>query len=261
MSPRASSAEYLVGEIKRHKTGAALALAGVVGAAALAVTFWPRTPPVPPKVTGSTQITRDNRRKEALVTDGTRVYYSQFEAETYQVSVVGGEAIPLITGLQSTLVDVSPDGAELLLVSGRFSGGSHSAGLLFAQPVVGGSARLVGNQLASGAAWSPDRRQIALGSGSDVLIASADGSESRKLASVDGIVEELSWSPDASRIRFTAFNLKDYSSALWEVAADGSGLRALLPDWNRPSDECCGRWTQDGRYYVFQSTRNGATNI
>jgi dipeptidyl aminopeptidase/acylaminoacyl peptidase len=48
---------------------------------------------------------------------------------------------------------------------------------------------------------------------------------------------------------------------LWEVAADGSNLRPLLSGWNSSANECCGNWTADGRYFVFQSTRNRTTNI
>jgi len=45
------------------------------------------------------------------------------------------------------------------------------------------------------------------------------------------------------------------------MAADGSNLHLLLPGWNNPPDECCGNWTSDGKYYVFQSTRNQSTQI
>jgi Tol biopolymer transport system component len=36
---------------------------------------------------------------------------------------------------------------------------------------------------------------------------------------------------------------------------------ALLSGWNNPSQECCGNWTPDGKYFVFQSTRNGQMHI
>ena len=36
---------------------------------------------------------------------------------------------------------------------------------------------------------------------------------------------------------------------------DGSDAHPLLPGWNNPPAECCGRWTADGRYYIFQHTR------
>jgi Tol biopolymer transport system component len=35
----------------------------------------------------------------------------------------------------------------------------------------------------------------------------------------------------------------------------------LLPGWNQPPAECCGNWTPDGKYFVFQATRNGKTEI
>ena len=37
----------------------------------------------------------------------------------------------------------------------------------------------------------------------------------------------------------------------WEVRTDGSNLHQLLKGWHTPPSECCGRWTQGGRYYVF----------
>lgn len=30
----------------------------------------------------------------------------------------------------------------------------------------------------------------------------------------------------------------------------------MLPDWHLHRDECCGRWTADGKYFVFQSQGN-----
>jgi Tol biopolymer transport system component len=38
-------------------------------------------------------------------------------------------------------------------------------------------------------------------------------------------------------------------------------MHALFPGWNNPPAECCGKWTPDGKYYVFQSSREGASNI
>jgi Tol biopolymer transport system component len=49
--------------------------------------------------------------------------------------------------------------------------------------------------------------------------------------------------------------------SIWEVSADGKGLHPLLPHWNQPPTACCGNWTPDGKYFVFQATRNGKTEI
>lgn len=43
------------------------------------------------------------------------------------------------------------------------------------------------------------------------------------------------------------------SQSLWEVSATGAGLHPLLTRSQGAGDECCGRWTSDGRYFVFQS--------
>lgn len=48
---------------------------------------------------------------------------------------------------------------------------------------------------------------------------------------------------------------------LWEVPAEGGKLRQLLAGWNSTPSECCGNWTPDGSYYVFQSVRNGTVSI
>jgi len=38
-----------------------------------------------------------------------------------------------------------------------------------------------------------------------------------------------------------------------EVSVDGSGMHVLLPGWHNPPDECCGRWSTDEKYFLFQS--------
>jgi len=48
---------------------------------------------------------------------------------------------------------------------------------------------------------------------------------------------------------------------LWEFTFADNKLRPLLPDWTRPSAECCGNWTPDGKDYVFQSNRVEGSNI
>jgi len=51
------------------------------------------------------------------------------------------------------------------------------------------------------------------------------------------------------------------NSVLNDVASDGSDLHPMLPAWNREPRECCGTWTSDGKYFLFQSFREGRSNI
>ncbi|MGH9852467.1 MAG: TolB family protein, partial [Blastocatellia bacterium] len=119
----------------------------------------------------------------------------------------------------------------------------------------------LGNLLGHDAAWTPDGRQIVYANGSSLYLAKSDGTESRKFVTVEGRTYWPRWSPDGSRLRFTLTSTPQSTASLWEVAADGSNPHPLLPGWNNPANECCGNWTADGRYFVFQSTRNRSTNI
>ena len=49
--------------------------------------------------------------------------------------------------------------------------------------------------------------------------------------------------------------------SIWEVSANGTRLHEWLPNWNRPPTACCGNWTPNGKYFLFQAARNGKTEI
>jgi Tol biopolymer transport system component len=102
-------------------------------------------------------------------------------------------------------------------------------------------------------AWSPDGKRLAYANGSDLFLAESDGTEPHKLVSVTGSVLTPVWSPDGSELRFTVQDLKTGANSLWGVSAGGSNLRPVLPGWHNPPNECCAKWTTDGRYFVFQS--------
>jgi len=196
--------------------------------------------------------------------DGTRLYFSHMEVgdpvlavalaangEVSQFHLPSEIAAPLIGSL-------SPDGSRLLLHSHLQAEPEQP---LWIVPTLGGNARRVPNVLAHDATWMPDGRRLLVASGNDLTMIEADGSDPRKLATTPGVAFWLRWSPDGKRLRFTLKNPKRQTTELWEVLADGSNLRALLPGWNQPASECCGSWTSDGREFVFQSWHNGHTDI
>jgi Tol biopolymer transport system component len=122
--------------------------------------------------------------------------------------------------------------------------------------VLGGSPRRLGDITAQAAAWSPDGQTIVYADGSALFLANSDSGESHKLVSMPSSIFEPAWSPDGTTIRFRAGG--DFSSqgTLWEVSVKGKNPHPLLPGWRDPPSECCGKWTADGRYFVFQSQRN-----
>ena len=224
--------------------------------------------PLPaPRVSGYARITNDGAGKGgvfgAAVTDGSRIYFAEesaSESVIAQVSTAGGETALLpvpFTGPE--VLDISPSRSELLVAS-TYTGGAFRWPL-WVVPVPAGTPRRVGNVLTTGAAWSPDGREIAYITGQDLYRANTDGSGARKLTTLPRTAFWLRWSPDGSRLRMTLGNVIDRTGelAIWEVSADGTGLHALRP--NRPATECCGNWTPDGKYFVFQAARNGRTDI
>lgn len=49
---------------------------------------------------------------------------------------------------------------------------------------------------------------------------------------------------------------------MWEVKPDGSHLRQLFASWSSDHPHvCCGNWSRDGKYFIFQSTREGTANL
>ena len=128
-------------------------------------------------------------------------------------------------------------------------------------PLPGGSPRRIGDVLAQDATWFPDGRRILYGRESDLYVARSDGSQARKLLTVAGHAWWPRISPDGERIRFTVADPSTGAHSLWEASIDGTNLRPLLPGWNSPAAECCGNWTPDGRYFLFQSDHDNRTDI
>jgi Tol biopolymer transport system component len=168
------------------------------------------------------------------------------------ISVAGGEPSKVSTPIPFMFAtDVSPDGAELLVVEGS-TGPLH--GPLWSLPVLGGSPRRIGDIEGRAGSWSPDGKRLAYSSGG-LFLAKADGTESHQIVALKdpSYVSDLVWSPDGTHLRFTDQNRHNTAQSLWEVSADGTGLHPLLPGWHTPSNECCGLWTADGKYFLFWS--------
>jgi Tol biopolymer transport system component len=150
---------------------------------------------------------------------------------------------------------MTPDDSHLLITV--FKPGSAEKDSIWLLPVVGGQPRRLGE--GGAAAYSPDGDQLLYSDGyAEIFLARADFSESRKLVTAHGKVHWLAFSPDGRRIRFHA--PRNSVDTIWEFSADGTGLHRMLPDWEF-TNHCCGTWTQDGKYFVFQATQNFRTQI
>jgi eukaryotic-like serine/threonine-protein kinase len=237
-----------------------IAITAPVVLLAIAALLWFLIPVSPPRVTGVTQITHDGFSMGNMLTDGARVYVTQFRPGGMvlaQVSTTGGETSAIPSPVNNmTINDISADHAQLLVGSLVVTGTREAP--LWALPLPAGSARRVGNILASNAAWSRDGRLMVFIKGVDLYLANADGTAERHLVTAPDPVVSPAFSPDGGRIRFSVQNQSNVNS-LWEVRTDGSNLHQLFKGWHTPANECCGRWTDDGRYYFFESG-SGQTN-
>jgi len=230
--------------------------------------LWLIRPQPVPRIGSTQQITNDSSSKGCcLTTDGARVYFNTGEIgaeDPYQVSSKGGVPVPISPALKGFhLADLSPDRSDYLLIKFDLATleADLGAGTLWTAPAIGGPPRRLGNLTASWAAWSPDGQQFAYVHNKELHIARSDGTEIRKLASLSDFPFLPRWSPDGRTLRFSSSNAYNSSYSLWEVSTDGSRLHPLLPGWHNPPKECCGNWTPDGKYFVFQASVNGTSTI
>jgi Tol biopolymer transport system component len=233
----------------------------------LALLYWLARSLPPPRVLKYTQLTNDGRQKAGtswqtrIVTDGARLYFLERAAGARalaQVSTSGGETALLPTPFPNVaLWNIAPDHSQLLLSSVI---AVEPECPLWTLPLPAGTPRRLGEVVGHEASWSPDQQRIVYAHGTDLYAAESDGTEARKLTTVSGVLSWPRWSPNMKVVRFTAAD-PGGASSIWEVGADGSNLHRLLEGWNKPAAECCGNWTPDGKYYIFQSRRNGAANI
>ena len=241
--------------------GFLLAIGGAVAVIIAAVAYsWLR--PVPaPQVANYVQLTHDGLQKSLIGTDGSRLFLAVVDSgaeTTAAIPVSGGEerGIPMPSPGMFP-VDVSPDGSRFLLVDGT---GFPPTGPLWTLPVLGDSPRRLGDAAGNVGAFSADGKELAYGKGPAVFVAKADGSDSHLIATMQNFVSGLSISPDGSTLRVETEEISQSGSnvvagerTIWEVSRSGGKSRPLIPDWQNSTNECCGRWTQDGKYFVFQS--------
>ncbi len=261
---------------KKHRAGRRATAWGACAAVAAAGGFllglWQRptytAPPRIAQITFSGRVAPGDPLFESFpgtATDGSRIYFREIEngrAVLAQALIADGETSPLSLPDElaaPTLGDLSPDGSRLLLRNHLATAPEQA---LWIVSTIGGTAQKIPGILAHDATWMPDGQHILYASGDSLSIAKDDGSEIHRFATLPGRAFWLRWSPDGSRLRLTLLNSETHTSALWELNRDGSGAHLLLPNWtSAPPAECCGSWTADGRYYVFQSARSGDSNI
>ena len=220
----------------------------------------PKETAASPAVTSVTQVTRDGVSKTNLLSDGLNLYVTEWPAARHVVAKVSlpeasrsviSNAFPNVQA-----IDISPDRSKLLVTP--LKGADNEFWTL---PVNAGSPERLGDITGRDASWSADGKQLAFGKGSKLYIASGNGWSAREIFVANGSVFAPRFSPDGKRIRFTVGSVEQNVTSLWEIDADGSHPHSVLGDWKGGSSACCGSWTPDGRYYIFQVTQSAPATV
>lgn len=241
-------------------TGTA-ALASVIVVCCLSAAFALRTSLSDLTVANPTRVTQSQTRiLSPLLTDGARVFYPQFDHSRYSVAEVlakGGQSTAAVTGVPNPeLCDLSQDGQAMLLRSLRHSRDEDAP--VYIQPK-DDAARRVGNILAYDAAWYPDAKRILYSANGGVYSSDTAGVSQQRLFSVPGNAYWFRWAPDGRTLRFSVIDPKTEETSIWEVSVDGTNPHRLFS--RLPFRQCCGTWTPDGKFYLFQAWIGDAYQI
>jgi len=200
----------------------------------------------------------------AVATDGVHLFAATIDGGHSLISAVslsGGAVTPLSIPAEvaaPTLGDISPDGSRLLL---RQHLSPESEQSLWVVPTIGGSALRVGDVLAHDATWMPDGSGILYANGNDLYLTQLNGSHPTHYASLPGNAFWLRWEPNGRLLRFTILDPLLHTLSLWQLTPSNRTPLRILPDFSQPASECCGVWTADGKSFVFQSSRDGNSDL
>lgn len=199
----------------------------------IAILAWLARPSPPPRILGYTQITHDGLAKGSIFTDGERLYFQELQGDRFgsaQVSVSGGESSALAFPFANSFItDIAGDGSAVLVGSFNETKGATP---LWSVPLPTGSPQRLNDVSGQAASWSTDRSKLVFASGSDIYVANGNGSNPKKLVTLNGSVEGLRFSADSRKLRFDVLDSKTGYSA---VRMGMSGSASYCGRFMRPS--------------------------
>ncbi len=242
----------------------------IVSAAVVGVATWValtgRGTPVDSAPLPMEQLTFSGETKSlSILTDGSRIYFLSGH-NPVEMSVKGGDAAPLRTAIGSmSILDISPDGAEFLLLQSDLNDETQR-GTIWTMPVLGGAAKRLGAITARGASYSPDGKRIAFNEKESVYVCDSDGQNVKEIWNTRHMVPgNPVFSPDSKKIRVTVSRsiLEDDLTRIWELNVDGSDPHLLpLPNaWPEDTGTYSGIWTPGGKHFIFSSYKDGSNNL
>ena len=263
-----SSAEYIVSEIKRHKTGVMLVVIAVPLLIAASFFLWSKfaasEKPAAPSAMKITKLTSGGRvngfpidGSTTISPDGKYVVFTLNEAGKIsmwvrQISTGSDVQILPASDLRNNGTTISNDG-EFVYYVGMTRG--NPSGTLYQIPLLGGTPRKVIDRVRSPVSFSPDGSQFTFIRESEqqetlLVVANVDGSGDRTLAVRKGsewfALEGPAWSPDGRYIA-SAVGTDSGGTHMTLVAysvADGSPTPLTSHKWRGEARRVF--WLKDG---------------
>ena len=254
LSTRASSAEYIVSEIKRHRKGLVLALALIFIVIASASFAWYKLAnrsrserPVSFATAKFTRLTTSGKVTDAAISpDGKYVALVVEDAgmQSLWVRQIATQSnVEIVQPSENQFIGLafSPDGNYVYYsVRERIAG--LPLGDLYQVPSLGGAARKVLTEIVTPVSFSPDGKRFAYLSHStserenSLMIANADGSGARRLARksgkerfVGGGNSSVSWSPDGKTIVSQVRNVLENYMTVVAVSVESGEIKSFTP--------------------------------
>jgi len=277
-----SSAEYLVGELKRRKRGVAIVLAalliGVTGLVYYIISIRQNLPVGQPHIQRRlSRLTFDAglQSDPTWSPDGRFIAYSSDRGGNFDIWVQPvGEGDPVQvtkSPAHDWQPDWSPDGNRLVFRSEREGGG------LFVVPALGGNERKI-SSFGYRPRWSPDGSQILFSTSllwiwqtTKVYVVGLDGRAPREVLPefLAGFITtpQVAWHPDGQRVSLWGTH-RQLGASFWTVpVAGGTPVRSVLT--KRVEQQLKEAsvtfsdflWAPSGRAVYFAGTAQGVRNL
>lgn len=273
-----SSAEYLVGEIKRRKRATVVAV-GVLAIAGAGITFglykFFNKPIQPFQTPHLDRLTTTGKAVNAAISpDGKQVVYAEEEAGLQslwvrQVVVANSKQIIQPAEIAYAGLTFSPDSNFIYYVTTDNSSTIAAKGALYQVPALGGTPRKLMDDVSSPVTFSPDGKRFAFvrkggGQGSQLMLANADGTgepqplTARKPPEFFTLYPRsgLAWSPDGKTIVCSGGEGGGFGQMYpIEVSvADGAQKQLTTKRWHAVTQLA---WLADGNGLLMDARNSG----
>jgi eukaryotic-like serine/threonine-protein kinase len=245
-----SSSEIILAEVRKHKLGLALTLAGLIVLAGIVAVSWV-------KFWGPAKTARFSNVKITRLTTGGKIGnaaikgYTSISADgkyvVFRTTESGRDSLWVRQVSTGSLVKIVPDlegkiGGTTFSRDGEFVyyslfDKSDPLGTLYQVPVLGGTPRRIMAGVTSPVTFSPDGKQLAFvrptSSESDLMVASIDGTSERKIATRKlpayfSFAGGAAWSPDGKTIACGAGSYSgNLSASIVSVPAEGGAEKTI----------------------------------